>query len=128
MTAHLLLIDGLNLVRPIYETNPSTNPEEKLEGVLTTVNRSFIRALERHKPTHLAWVFESRGQTWRHDLYPDYKSSRPAPPPLLLEVVSQFKVQLASQGVVTLEYPNVEADDAIAVSYTHLTLPTILRV
>lgn len=114
MTAHLLLIDGLNLVRPIYETNPSSDPTEKLDGVLTTLNRSFLRALEQHTPTHLAWVFERRCHTWRHDIYPEYKSSRETPPPLMLEVVRHFRQQMADQGVKTMEYEGLEADDVIA--------------
>lgn len=110
---HLLLIDGLNFVRPIFETNPSDDPDKKREGVVKTVGDSFIRALETHRPTHVAWVFESRGITWRHILYPDYKSSRPEPPPVLLDAVRDVRVNMADQGVATLEYPNLEADDVI---------------
>lgn len=113
MTAHLLLIDGLNLVRPLFETNPSLDPFDKLEGVLLNLSRSFTRALNTHTPTHLAWVFESRCKTWRHALYPEYKSKREDPPELLLEVVKQYRQQLADQGFKTLELPGHEADDVI---------------
>lgn len=112
-TPHLLLIDGLNLVRPIYETNPSEDPEKKREGVVKTVGDSFIRAIETHRPTHVAWVFESRGVTWRHLLYPGYKASRPAPPEVLLDAVRDVRANMADQGVATIEYPNLEADDVI---------------
>lgn len=109
----LLLVDGLNLLRPVFEVNKEEDPERKKEGVLRSLHASFLRALDTHRPTHCLWCFESRAHTWRHALYPQYKANRPEPPALLLDVVATFRAQLAEQGIASCDYAGLEADDVL---------------
>lgn len=111
---NLLLIDGLNIVRRVYEANPAPDSPEKLEGALRSAHNSFKRALKEHTPTHVLAPFDAGGSTWRHDLYPDYRKDRKPMPALLQEALPAFKAELTAQlGIYTVAPPGVEADDTL---------------
>lgn len=114
MKINFLAIDGFNLVRRIYEArHPQTSDD--LPAVLDAVVASCRRAMDVHAPTHAAMVFELHDRTWRHLLYPDYKSKRKPPPELLLTAIPKTeKVLQEKLGLVSCAVPNYEADDVIA--------------
>ena len=63
---------------------------------------------------HIAVVFDTKRQTFRNDIYPEYKANRDAPPE---ELIPQFPlVRDASRAlnVMSVEMEGFEADDLIA--------------
>lgn len=111
---HLLLIDGLNVVRRVYEANPAPESPEKIEGVVRSALGSFKRALKEHNPTHVLAPFDHGGHTWRHDLYPAYRESRKPMPELLRNALPALKEQIHRDlGIPTVTVPGVEADDVL---------------
>mgnify|MGYP002630973975 CR=1 FL=1 len=63
---------------------------------------------------HIAVVFDTKRQTFRNDIYPEYKANRDAPPE---ELIPQFPlVRDASRAlnVMSVELEGYEADDLIA--------------
>lgn len=114
----LLLIDGLNIVRRVYEANPAPESPEKIEGVVRSAMGSFKRALKEHQPTHVLAPFDHGGNTWRHDLYPAYRQNRKPMPEILREALPGLKAKLHQDlGIPTVTVPGVEADDVIAAVY-----------
>lgn len=112
---NLLLIDGLNVVRRVYEANPAPESPQKIEGVMRSALGSFKRALKEHAPTHALAAFDYGGHTWRHDLYPEYRINRKPMPELLREALPDFKAQLGlAFGLKTVTKEGVEADDVLA--------------
>jgi 5'-3' exonuclease len=109
----LLLVDGMNVVRRVYEAVPG-NDDNKVEGVLASSWGSIMRALREHGPTHFLAAFDHGGPTWRHKLYPDYKVSRDPMAPALRESMPWFLGRLNEAGLRALSVPGVEADDVIA--------------
>lgn len=70
--------------------------------------------LEGAKPTHVGVVFDYSGETFRNEIYSDYKANRDDPPddlipqfPLMRDVVKAF-------GLIPIEEKGYEADDLIA--------------
>ena len=60
-SGHLLLIDGLNIVRHVYEANPAPDSADKAQDAARSSLASFRRALEEHKPTHVLAPFDFGG-------------------------------------------------------------------
>ena len=78
-------------------------------GVPTNAVYGFVQMLLKvmkdAKPSHLAVVYDTKGPTFRHKLYPAYKANRPPLDPALR---SQFP--LVRQVVTALNLPAVEAE------------------
>jgi len=110
----LLLIDGNNIVRRIYEAQPVDDSPEKAQRALLSSVSSFRRALKEHSPTHVLAAFDHGGPTWRHALLQDYHGTRKPMPQPLKEIMPTILTQIQALDVPTLSLPGVEADDVIA--------------
>ncbi|MES2296851.1 MAG: 5'-3' exonuclease H3TH domain-containing protein [Pseudomonadota bacterium] len=110
----LLAIDGLNIVRRVYEASPEPDSTEKAETALRHALSSFRKLLATHEPTHVLAAFDAGGHTWRHALYPRYREQRAPMPAPLREALPQFQARLQDAGLQVLVLPEVEADDVIA--------------
>lgn len=64
-------------------------------------------------PSHIAVVFDHRGPTFRHTLYPAYKSNRMPTPDTIVQALQYLKAALQAMSVKVIEVPGVEADDVI---------------
>ena len=110
----LLAIDGLNIVRRVYEASPEPDSFEKADVALRHAMSSFRKLLAAHQPSHVLAAFDFGGLTWRHALYPRYREQRAPMPSFLREALPSFHARLAGEGVHVLMVPGVEADDVIA--------------
>ncbi|MDR2101801.1 MAG: DNA polymerase I, partial [Treponema sp.] len=66
------------------------------------------------KPRRLAAVFDSRGPTFRHKIYPEYKATRQKAPEDLHAQVPLVEETLKALGIPMLQADGYEADDIIA--------------
>lgn len=110
---HVLLIDGFNLVRRIFEARPHDDDTVDPE-LFSSAAQSLTRALREHKPSHVCCVFDSHEPTWRHELYPQYKANRKPTPPALLKIIPDIESAFNAIGVSSICIPHYEADDIIA--------------
>lgn len=118
----LLLIDGLNILRRVYEANPAEDIPTKVEGAVLSALASFRRALTDCKPTHALAAFDTGGKTWRHELYPQYRQHRKPMDPELAEVLPDFRLTLTEVlGLQTAMIDGYEADDIIATAFYRWT-------
>jgi protein Xni len=109
----LLLIDGLNIVRRVYEAIPADDSPEKAQGALRSALASFKRALSEHSPTHVLAPFDFGGPTWRHELYSAYRQKRKPMPADLRAALPEFRERIQDIGIHSVSIPGVEADDVI---------------
>ena len=109
----LLAIDGLNIVRRVYEASADEDSPEKAETALRHALSSFRRLVSTHAPTHVLPAFDFGGPTWRHALYPRYREQRAPMPSYLRDALPAFHDKLAGEGLHVLMLPDVEADDVI---------------
>jgi DNA polymerase-1 len=110
----LLAIDGLNIVRRVYEASPEPDSDLKASIALRHAFSSFRILLETHTPTHVLAAFDHGGDTWRHALYPRYRENRAPMPGFLRAALPEFHERLRQAGLQVLMLPGVEADDVIA--------------
>ena len=99
--ARLLAIDGLNIVRRVYEASSDPDSPEKAETALRHALSSFRTLVHDHDPSHVLPAFDYGGPTWRHDLYAGYRAGR-APMPSCLRTCCTW---LTTSG--TLPRPGV---------------------
>ena len=111
--AKLLAIDGLNVVRRVYEASPEPDSDLKASIALRHAFSSFRNLLDAHAPTHVLAAFDHGGQTWRHALYPRYREGRAPMPSYLRDALPEFHQRRADAGVRVVCIPGVEADDVI---------------
>lgn len=120
-TIKLLAVDGLNLVRRVYEANLAPDSDAKAQGAVKSSFSSLKRALREHAPTHALLAFDAGGHTWRHDLYARYREGRKPMPEPLKQALPAFLDKLASFGFCVRQVPGVEADDSLATVVTRAT-------
>jgi protein Xni len=118
---HFLLVDGLNLVRRVYAAQPGEDDPEHVQGALTSSVASLQRALRECQPTHAACVFEGEGPSWRHKRYEGYKAGRSPMPGALKSGMMMFEEAFGEEGIPSLRFPNLEADDVIATLATKVS-------
>ncbi|MCM2265052.1 MAG: DNA polymerase I [Desulfuromonadales bacterium] len=111
----LFLIDGSGY---IYRAYFAIRHLSNSKGVATNAVYGFINMLlkvvREQQPDHLAVVFDSRGPTFRHALYPEYKANRAAMPDDLVPQVPVIKEVVRAFNMPAIELAGFEADDIIA--------------
>jgi DNA polymerase-1 len=66
------------------------------------------------KPTHLAIIFDKSENSFRKELYPEYKANRSEPPEDLIPQFPLMRCAVRAFGLPPIEQDKYEADDLIA--------------
>ena len=137
MSAHLVLIDALNLIRRIYavQERPFVQSKMQLTDELTNKTQKQIlfntqnactnaveKILKHQQATHALAVFDSQQPCWRYKLYPDYKKGRKKMSPYLADELPTIQDAFLQLGVDSLVSEEDEADDLIATLATKMSL------
>lgn len=110
----IYLIDGTAYVYRSYHairglSNSGGLPTNAVFGF----TRILIKLLEQRQPGHAVMVFDAKGPTFRHELYPDYKANRPPMPEDLAVQLPYIKKISEGFCLETIEKTGYEADDLI---------------
>jgi 5'-3' exonuclease len=110
----LLAIDGLSIVRRLYEASDEADAGLRADKTLRHALAAFTKLLANHKPTHALAAFDAGGRTWRHELHAAYRQSRTPMPAELQQGLQELQARLTGIGMHAVSVPDVEADDVIA--------------
>ncbi|MFU8617623.1 DNA polymerase I [Neisseria sp. LACPHL-SPEC-2024-00856] len=110
----LLLVDGSSYLYRAYHamaqlSAPDGAPTGALYGVLNMLRR--LRSDYVHD--YCAVVFDAKGKNFRHEMFPDYKATRPPMPDDLRPQAEALPDLVRLMGWPVLVIPQVEADDVI---------------
>jgi len=111
----IFLIDASNfLYRSYYGLPPlHTKQGEPIQAVFSFC-RTLKKLVDTYNPHYLALVWDSKGTTKRHEIYPEYKATRQTAPSDLYTQKDHI-IQFAEIiGIKQFTMPGVEADDLIA--------------
>lgn len=113
----IFVIDLMNMAfRAFYGVGGSaqlTNSKGKLTYVCYGVAVTINNLIEEHKPDYIVVAADTKGQTFRHTMYPNYKTGRkPAPPEFSSQIEDLYKM-LDAYGIPVLKQEATEADDII---------------
>ena len=113
----LYLIDAMSLAyraHYIFISRPLINSKGQNTSAAYGFTNSLLKLIEDHSIEHAAVVFdEGEEDTFRKEIYDDYKANRDPPPEDLLENLPYIKKIVEAMDMPVLEVPNVEADDVI---------------
>ncbi len=110
----LLLVDGTSyLYRAFHAMAPLTSPTGEPTGALYGVLNMLRHLRLNHQHDYCACIFDAKGKNFRHDLFPDYKGTRPPMPDELRSQANQIQDLVRLTGWPVLSVPDVEADDVI---------------
>ena len=110
----LYLVDGSSYLYRAFHALPNlTNSRGEPTGALLGVANMLKRLLNEDNPDYIAVVFDAKGPTFRHELYPEYKANRPPMPAELRQQVEAILDFTRLLGLPLLQVDGVEADDVI---------------
>ena len=112
----LFLIDGHALVFKMYYAflrRPMVNSKGADMSILFGFTKYLLELIEREQPTHLAVAFDPPGGTFRNELYPDYKGTRPPTPQLVIDALEPLTELVKAMNIPVLMVKGFEADDVI---------------
>ncbi|HJV39917.1 MAG TPA: DNA polymerase I [Geothrix sp.] len=104
----LYLIDTFAFIFRAYFANPRLK-----NGAAYTFTRLVLQLLEKHKPSHLACVFDTPGPTFRHEIYPEYKANRAEMPEDLRPQIPMIRQLVEALSIPIVELSGYEADDVM---------------
>ncbi len=122
-TDHFYLIDGSGYIfRAYYALPPLTRKSDGLPtGAVSGFCSMLFKLLEDsksdlnlQKPTHFAVIFDSARQTFRNEIYSDYKANRSEAPDDLAPQFEYIRKSVLAFNLPSVDLPNYEADDLIA--------------
>ena len=119
-TKPLILVDGSSyLFRAFHALPPLINSQGEPTGAMHGVLNMLDRLRRDYQPEHMVVIFDAKGKTFRHRLYPEYKSHRPPMPDDLRSQIEPLLDMIRAQGYPLLIQDDVEADDVIGTLATH---------
>ncbi|MBS1270792.1 MAG: DNA polymerase I [Gammaproteobacteria bacterium] len=111
----LILVDGSSYLYRAFHALPGlTTSQGRHTGAIYGVVSMVRKLCAEHDPAYMAVVFDAKGKTFRHEMYPGYKATRPPMPPELREQVEDLHRIIEAMGLPLISVPGVEADDVLA--------------
>lgn len=109
------LIDGSSYIfRAFFALPRLTNSSGLPTNAVYGFTNMALKFLKDYRPEHLAVVLDAGRETFRNEIYQDYKSNRPEAPPDLIPQFPYIRKVLEAMNVSALELQGYEADDLIA--------------
>ena len=112
----LFLIDGHALVFKMYYAflrRPMINSKGADMSILFGFTKYLLELIEREQPTHIAVAFDPPGGTFRNEMYPAYKGTRPPTPQLIIDALEPLTELVQAMNIPVLMVKGFEADDVI---------------
>ncbi len=111
----LVLVDGSSYLYRAFHALPKlSNSAGEPTGAVYGVIAMIKRLLSDYASKYVAVVFDAKGKTFRHRMYPQYKATRPPTPDELRSQMPVLHDIVRALGLPLLIVDDVEADDVIA--------------
>ncbi len=114
--SQLYLLDGSSYIyRAYYGIKDLATAGGLPTNAVFGFTKMLMNLLQENRPEYLAVVFDRpREETFRRQIYPEYKANREAMPEDLALQIPYIKRVLQALNIPALEAPGFEADDVIA--------------
>ena len=120
----LFIIDGMALIYRSYYAMIK-NPLLSSSGLNTSAIYGFINSLFKllkdEKPDYLSIVLDTKGKTFRHKMYDDYKATRKPMPEDLSEQIQPLYSIIEKLKIPMYKKEGFEADDIIGTMSEYYT-------
>jgi DNA polymerase-1 len=114
MPKSFFLIDGhSHLYQAFYAIKNLTSPQGEPINAVYGFTAMIRKLLREKQPDYIAVVFDSRGPTFRHQEFEDYKATRKPMPEDMAPQIPLIKEVLEALGIAVFAKQGFEADDII---------------
>ncbi|MEM0923547.1 MAG: 5'-3' exonuclease H3TH domain-containing protein, partial [Pseudomonadota bacterium] len=116
---HLYLLDGSAYIFRAYHALPPLTrksdglPIGAVSGFCNMLHK-MVAGFGKSAPTHLAVIFDHSSETFRNDIYAEYKANRAPMPEDLRPQIPLIREATRAFGLPCIEMEGWEADDIIA--------------
>ena len=115
MAKRLMLVDGSGYIFRAYHALPSlTRSDGAPVGAVRGFSSMLMRLVDDHPDDDIVVIFDASGDTFRNDIYDQYKANRDAPPEDLRPQFSMVRDATRAFNLPCIEQKGFEADDLIA--------------
>jgi len=109
-----IVIDANSIIhRAFHALPPLTNKKGELVNAVYGFLLVFLKIIKELKPDFIVAAFDSRGSTFRHHKYKEYKAKRPPAPESLYRQIPKIKKILKKFNIPIFEKEGFEADDIV---------------
>lgn len=110
----LLIVDGNSIAnRAFYALPFLSNRQGQPSGAVFGFANILIKVIHEEKPTHIVIAFDHARETFRNQIYSEYKMQRKETPEELISQFPLIKEMLKAMEIKTVEISGIEADDII---------------
>ncbi|MGD9157624.1 MAG: DNA polymerase I, partial [Desulfobacteraceae bacterium] len=110
----IYLIDGNSYIyRAYHAIGYLSNSKGLRTNAIFGFTKMLLKLFGDKNPEYAAVALDSKGPTFRHEIYDQYKATRPPMPDDLVEQLPYIKSIIQWLGVKMIEMPGYEADDII---------------
>ena len=110
----IYLVDGTSYIHRAYHAIRSlTNSQGLPTNAIFGFTRMLIKLLDEKSPEYVALAFDVAGPTFRHQIFREYKATRPPVPDDMAIQIPYIKEVVGGFNLTVLEKPGYEADDLI---------------
>ncbi|NPA38922.1 MAG: DNA polymerase I [Thermodesulfobacteria bacterium] len=121
--SEVILIDGSSFIYRAYFAIPGFLATTT--GIPTKatfgVTQMLLKILKEKNPKYVVWFMDEAVPTFRHEVYKDYKATRPSMPEDLRVQIPYIKKIVSHLGIPIVSAPGFEADDLIATFVVKVT-------
>lgn len=111
----LYVVDFSGYVFRAYHAIPQlTNSKGMPTNAIYGVTAMMQKLVDVQKPALLAVALDSKTKSFRHEMYAEYKATRPPTPPDLKKQVERLREVIEAYAIPVFQQDGVEADDLIA--------------
>lgn len=115
MKKKVYLVDGSGYIfRAFHALPPLTRPDGTPVGAVLGFTNMLIKLINEEQPDYLAVIFDASRETFRNEIYPEYKANRLETPEELIPQFSLIRQACEAFNVPSIEMKGFEADDLIA--------------
>ena len=110
------LVDGTSYIHRAYHAikRPLSTSKGFPTKAIYVFTRMLIKLLSDEKPEYIVVALDSKGPTFRHKIFSEYKANRPTTPDDLSIQIPKIKEIIDKLGIKRIEVEGYEADDIIA--------------
>ena len=108
----LYLIDGSSYIfRAYYALRHLSSSKGFPTNAVYGFTSMLFKFLKDYNPEYLGIVFDSKGDVFRNDIYPEYKANRAAPPEDLVPQIGKIFEIVDAFNIARVQLEGFEADD-----------------
>jgi DNA polymerase I len=110
----VILVDGSSYLYRAFHALPALmNSKGQPTGAVYGMIAMLKKLIADYQPSQMAVIFDTKGKTFREELYPAYKATRKEMPLELVQQIQPIHDLIRAMGIPLIALEGIEADDVI---------------